>query len=179
MTAQKGAAFLLKIGDGNSPIAYATVAGLRTTQMTVNGYTVVVTHKQSGGWRDLLSLTWIRQGPDSQAWADYLEVIDSLQAFGEDPQMEINLPELLRLIQDGLASISGNHMPSSRIREELKRFLVRSPEQPPEMVDVPEAEPEPDALGREAPACADAGVAALQAAEDELRGRDSAAACGF
>src|SRR5690554_2794363 len=98
-----------------------------------------------GGWHDLLSLTWIRQGPDSQAWADYLAVIDSLQAFGEDPQMEINLPELLRLIQDGLASISGNHMPSSRIREELKRFLVRSPEQPPEMVDVPEAEPEQDA----------------------------------
>lgn len=55
MTAQKGAAFLLKIGDGNSPIAYETVAGLRTTQMTVNGDTVVVTHKQSGGWRDLLS----------------------------------------------------------------------------------------------------------------------------
>ena len=101
-----------------------------------------------GGWRDLLSLTWIRQGPDSQAWADYLEVIDSLQAFGEDPQMEINLPELLRLIQDGLASISGNHMPSSRIREELKRFLVRSPEQPPEMVDVPEAEPEQDAAAQ-------------------------------
>ena len=55
MTAQKGAAFLLKIGDGSSPIAYETVAGLRTTQMTVNGDTVVVTHKQSGGWRDLLS----------------------------------------------------------------------------------------------------------------------------
>ena len=55
MTAQKGAAFLLKIGDGGSPIAYETVAGLRTTQMTINGDTVVVTHKESGGWRELLS----------------------------------------------------------------------------------------------------------------------------
>ncbi|AKM08121.1 phage major tail protein, TP901-1 family [Pelagerythrobacter marensis] len=55
MTAQKGSAFLLKIGDGGDPPAYATVAGLRTTQMSVNGDTVVVTHKQSGGWRDLLS----------------------------------------------------------------------------------------------------------------------------
>jgi TP901-1 family phage major tail protein len=55
MTAQKGAAFLLKIGDGGSPVAYETVAGLRTTQMTVNGDTVVVTHKDSGGWRELLS----------------------------------------------------------------------------------------------------------------------------
>ena len=55
MTAQKGSAFLLKIGDGELPPAYQTVAGLRTTQMSINGDTVVVTHKQSGGWRELLS----------------------------------------------------------------------------------------------------------------------------
>ena len=55
MTAQKGAAFLLKIGDGATPPAYQTVAGLRTTQMSINGDGVVVTHKESGGWRELLS----------------------------------------------------------------------------------------------------------------------------
>lgn len=55
MTAQSGAAFLLKIGDGGDPLAYDIVAGLRTTQMSVNGDTVVVTHKGSGGWRELLS----------------------------------------------------------------------------------------------------------------------------
>jgi len=55
MTAQKGAAFLLKIGDGAVPPAYQTVAGLRTTQMSINGDAVVVTHKDSGGWRELLS----------------------------------------------------------------------------------------------------------------------------
>ena len=56
MTPQKGAAFLLKIGDGALPTpAYETVAGLRTTQMTINGDSVVVTHKESGGWRALLS----------------------------------------------------------------------------------------------------------------------------
>ena len=53
MPAQNGAAFLLKLGDGDSPIAYQTVAGLRTTQMTINGDAVVVTHKESGGWRDI------------------------------------------------------------------------------------------------------------------------------
>ena len=52
MTAQRGSAFLLKVGDG---AAYQTVAGLRTTQMSINGDTVVVTHKESGGWRELLS----------------------------------------------------------------------------------------------------------------------------
>lgn len=55
MPAQNGAAFLLKIGDGGSPATYRTVAGLRTTQMSINGDTIVVTHKQSGGWRELLS----------------------------------------------------------------------------------------------------------------------------
>jgi TP901-1 family phage major tail protein len=55
MPAQNGSAFLLKIGNGAAPPAYQTVAGLRTTQMTINGDSVVVTHKGSGGWRDLLS----------------------------------------------------------------------------------------------------------------------------
>ena len=55
MTAQTGAAFLLKISDGAQPPAYATVAGLRTTQMSINGDAVVVTTKDSAGWRELLS----------------------------------------------------------------------------------------------------------------------------
>lgn len=55
MPAQSGAAFLLKITNGATPPVYQTIAGLRTTQMSINGDTVVVTHKQSGGWRDLLS----------------------------------------------------------------------------------------------------------------------------
>ena len=60
MTAQKGSAFLLNVGDGATPPAYRTVAGLRTTQMSINGDTVVVTHKESGGWRDLLSGAGVR-----------------------------------------------------------------------------------------------------------------------
>ena len=55
MSAQKGSAFLLKIGDGAQPPTYNTVAGLRTTQMSINGETVVVTSKDSAGWRELLS----------------------------------------------------------------------------------------------------------------------------
>lgn len=60
MTAQKGSAFLLKISDGETPPAYQTVAGLRTTQMTIAGDTVVVTNKASGGWRELLSGAGVR-----------------------------------------------------------------------------------------------------------------------
>jgi TP901-1 family phage major tail protein len=60
MTAQKGSAFLLKISDGAQNPAYQTVAGLRTTQMSVTGETVVITHKASGGWRELLSGAGVR-----------------------------------------------------------------------------------------------------------------------
>ena len=55
MPVEKGSAFLLKVGNGGFPVTYSTVAGLRTTQLTINGESVVVTHKGSGGWRELLS----------------------------------------------------------------------------------------------------------------------------
>ncbi|GLK42165.1 MULTISPECIES: phage major tail protein, TP901-1 family [Novosphingobium] len=60
MPAQKGSAFLLKISNGSVPAAYQTVAGLRTTQMSVTGDAVVVTSKDSGGWRELLSGAGVR-----------------------------------------------------------------------------------------------------------------------
>ena len=60
MSAEKGSAFLLKVGDGGTPPVYATVAGMRTTQMSVNGEAVNVTSKASGGWRELLSGAGVR-----------------------------------------------------------------------------------------------------------------------
>jgi TP901-1 family phage major tail protein len=60
MSAEKGSAFLLKVGDGGDPIAFTTVAGLRTTQLSVNGAMVEITSKDSGGWRDLLSGAGVR-----------------------------------------------------------------------------------------------------------------------
>lgn len=60
MAAEKGSAFLLKVGDGASPPAFATVAGLRTTQLSINGEMVAITHKGSGGWRELLGGAGVR-----------------------------------------------------------------------------------------------------------------------
>ncbi|MBC7987877.1 MAG: phage tail protein [Sphingomonadaceae bacterium] len=60
MSVEKGSAFLLKVGDGGTPVVYATVAGMRTTQMSINGEPVNVTHKDSGGWRELLSGAGVR-----------------------------------------------------------------------------------------------------------------------
>lgn len=60
MAIERGSAFLLKVGDGAATPNYATVAGLRTTQLSVNGEAVVVTNKDSGGWRELLSGAGVR-----------------------------------------------------------------------------------------------------------------------
>ncbi|MDI9244129.1 DUF1631 family protein [Marinobacter sp. CHS3-4] len=130
--------------EGAQKVAESKTAVARVLEAKLGGRKVprAVKSLLDGGWRDLLSLTWIRQGEDSPLWQDYLSVIDSLMTFADDPQSNINLPELLRVIQDGLASISSNHMPSSQIRDELKQFLVRSPEEPPEMVEMPVSKPE-------------------------------------
>ncbi|MBN8830025.1 MAG: phage major tail protein, TP901-1 family [Sphingomonadales bacterium] len=60
MAVEKGSAFLLKIGNGSTPVSYVTVAGLRTTQISVNGEAVNVTSKDSGGWRQLLPGAGVR-----------------------------------------------------------------------------------------------------------------------
>lgn len=60
MSAEKGSAFLLKVGNGGAPPVFSTVAGMRTTQMSVNGEAVNVTTKDSGGWRELLSGAGVR-----------------------------------------------------------------------------------------------------------------------
>lgn len=60
MPAEKGSAFLLKVGDGAPTPVYSTVAGLRTTQASINGEAVVITNKGSGGWRELLSGAGVR-----------------------------------------------------------------------------------------------------------------------
>lgn len=60
MAVERGSAFLLKVGDGTATPTFATMAGLRTTQLSVNGEAVVVTNKDSGGWRQLLSGAGVR-----------------------------------------------------------------------------------------------------------------------
>lgn len=60
MAVENGSAFLLKIGNGAVPPLFSTVAGLRTTQLAVNGEAVNVTTKDSGGWRELLAGAGVR-----------------------------------------------------------------------------------------------------------------------
>ncbi len=60
MAIENGSAFLLKVADDGTPANMLTVAGMRTTQLTINGEAVNVTSKDSGGWRELLSGAGVR-----------------------------------------------------------------------------------------------------------------------
>lgn len=60
MAAERGSAFLLKIGSGGANPSFTTVAGLKTTQMSIAGDAVAITNKGSGGWRELLSGAGVR-----------------------------------------------------------------------------------------------------------------------
>ena len=61
MTAQKGKLFLLKADTaGGSPQAFTTIAGLRTTALTVNGEEVDVTTKDDDGWQQRLAGAGVR-----------------------------------------------------------------------------------------------------------------------
>lgn len=61
MTMESGSAFLLKLSDGGEPELFRTLAGMRTTQVTIAADPVVVTNKGSGGWRELLGSAGVRQ----------------------------------------------------------------------------------------------------------------------
>lgn len=132
--------------EGAQKVSESKAAVSRALDDRLGGHDVprAIISLLNAGWRDLLSLTWIRQGPDSQLWQDYLSVIDTLMSFADDPDTDINLSELLRLIQEGLGSISSNHLPATQVREELKQFLVRKPEEPVERLPMPKTQPEAD-----------------------------------
>lgn len=55
MTAQKGRDLLIKIGDGQTPEAFTTVAGLKATTLAFNATNIDVTNADSTEmWRELL-----------------------------------------------------------------------------------------------------------------------------
>lgn len=60
MAAEKGSAFVLKVGDGATDEAFTTVGGMRTTGLTINNESVDVTDKDSAGKRELLAAAGVQ-----------------------------------------------------------------------------------------------------------------------
>jgi TP901-1 family phage major tail protein len=54
MAAQKGKLFVIKIGDGEEPEVFTTLAGVRNLSLTINGEVIDVTTKDDASWRTLL-----------------------------------------------------------------------------------------------------------------------------
>ena len=102
MPAEKGSAFLLKVGDGATVPSYSTVAGLRTTQLAINGDAVVVTNKGSGGWRELLSGAGVRSvsvsgaGVFTGSAAELLIKANALAGTLDDYELSFESGERLR-----------------------------------------------------------------------------------
>ncbi len=68
MSAQRGKDILLKIGDGEDPEGFVTVAGLRARAISLNARSVDVTDGDSAGrWRELLAGAGVRQASVSGA----------------------------------------------------------------------------------------------------------------
>jgi len=60
MVAEKGRAFLLKIGDGGIIELFTVVGGMRSTSLRINNELVDMTNKTSGGWREILAGAGVR-----------------------------------------------------------------------------------------------------------------------
>lgn len=68
MAAQRGKDILLKIGDGEDPEEFVTVAGLRARTISLNAKSVDATDSDSAGrWRELLAGAGVRQASVSGA----------------------------------------------------------------------------------------------------------------
>lgn len=79
------------------------------------------------GWREYLNLTFIKQGPDSDAWRDALAVLDDLIACGNNPRIPIEIRVILPKIQEGLKTVSGTNEASTTVRDALKAFILNAP----------------------------------------------------
>lgn len=68
MAAQRGKDILLKIGDGEDPEGFVTVAGLRARTISLNARSVDATDGDSAGrWRELLAGAGVKQASVSGA----------------------------------------------------------------------------------------------------------------
>lgn len=97
------------------------------------------------GWKDLLNLTYVKYGMDSDEWYEQLQVIDDLIGLGEDSERDIDLQSLLPIIYQGLKQVSGDAEPPAHVREELKALFKLAPEnkhamQAAKSYDVPQTE---------------------------------------
>lgn len=115
--------------DGVHKVDEAKVAVAKALNQRFEGKTIpaAVTVLVDNGWKDLLNLTYIKHGEDSDQWKSYLSVLDELIAFGDNPNVPVDAKRIIPVIQEGLKMVSGTNEASGEVRESLKQLIQSAP----------------------------------------------------
>ncbi len=83
------------------------------------------------GWKDVLLLNYLRQGPESDEWKDSLAIVDRLlwsvqpkTQYTERQELLRSIPELLRNLREKLNSISFDQHKMARLFKELQNCHI-------------------------------------------------------
>ena len=83
------------------------------------------------GWKDVLLLNYLRQGPESEEWVDALAIVDRLlwsvlpkTEYRERQELLRGIPELLRNLRERLNSISFDPHKMARLFKELQNCHI-------------------------------------------------------
>ncbi len=83
------------------------------------------------GWKDVLLLNYLRQGPESEEWQESLSIVERLlwsvqpkQEYAERQDLLRSIPELLRNLRERLNSISFDQHKMARLFKELQNCHI-------------------------------------------------------
>jgi EAL domain-containing protein (putative c-di-GMP-specific phosphodiesterase class I) len=115
--------------DGVHKVDEAKVAVAKALNERLSGKKVpaAVSVLIDNGWKELLNLTHIKHGEDSEQWQSYLSVLDQLIAFGDNPEIPVDAKHIIPVIQEGLKTVSGTNEASGEVRESLKQLIQNAP----------------------------------------------------
>jgi hypothetical protein len=133
--------------QGKERLALAKKEVSEAIQSRLRGHRVpdVVSSLLQDGWKGVMVLVHLRQGPDSAAWNNALQVIDTLiwtvepkSSADDRKQLIRRIPLLLRQLREGLTGISYDPHQAAKFFKELQdvhldclRGNLRIPEPPP------------------------------------------------
>lgn len=93
------------------------------------------------GWRQLLVQTLLREGHDSDAWHEYLGVLDHMNASAENMPDQEQLSRLLASIKEGLGRVDPSQLQNQDLVSDLRHLLsvkLRQNKGAPPMARMPE-----------------------------------------
>lgn len=124
-----------KVERANEAVEHALKARLHGTLVPL-----AIVNLIDAGWRELMRLSYIREGEASRAWLTTLQVVEQLVGrLGlngpDDVQLTFSPAELIKLIDKGLSKIPPNKYNHKAIINELEMLLQAGEIDPAELVE--------------------------------------------